>query len=93
MYFRLALDYWEESTALEGAASGICPELSLPLHLGQAHIGAKGTGHKISSGVGTSIIAVRNWREISRSTQTSPREQSAPLQGEEDAHSRLSLQQ
>lgn len=39
------------------------------------------------------IAAERNWRESSRSMQTSPGEQSVPLQGEEDAHSRLYLQQ
>lgn len=39
------------------------------------------------------IAAEGNWRGSSRSVQTSPGEQSVPLQGEEDAHFRLSLQQ
>lgn len=76
---------------MEGAASGVCPELSLPLCPGQAPVGTKGMGHKIGSSVGISIIAMRNWREISK--PAFPGEQSAPLQGEEDARTRLSLQQ
>lgn len=67
-----------------------------PCHstLGRHKLTLKGwDGHEIGSGVGISVIVVRNQREINKSMQMSPGERSVPLQGEEDVHSRLSLQQ
>jgi len=81
MYFSISFG----SQGGDHISGGGCPR--------QAHTDAKGMWHKTGSDVGICIIAVRNRKESNRSVQTSPGEQSVLLQGKEDAHSRLSLQQ